>query len=772
MITSKKRSNTALWIDKSGGKYRRQKILLTGLAHYVKLSLNMIKNPIIIFGLTAMLQAATLQISHSQHTEVRSLAPVIVTASKEKQSISSALPEIEKGKINEGKKTTTSDIQKLPRIAASSQRQLFAQTPGIVVSEVTNRGIVNLTYRGIGDPHEAQDILVFQDGIPIQNAHGYPTLYYTTPSQLIQSVELTRGGSSLLYGPQPGPTLNYTLITPSFINSGTPIKNDPKNMDQAPAHITTDWGVMTEFLIGSYQQLSSFNKITFAHENTAGFGSFIYEQSDGARSNGGYEIYGGTAKVAWKPYEDTQLTFGLDIYEGEAGEPGRLTIAEYNNNRKFTRTPHDILKWNRYIASIHLDQKLNDRASLHAKAWGGYTSRYSSRERFNAARVSLQNSAIDLQEFYTGGLDTRLALDWDAWKNTHTLTAGFTTIYTNSPRLQKRSATGQLGTFIGTHRYNFDRETFYGALFAENRFKIGSLSIIPAVRLELINNIVKENFNLDKTTAPLINIDDTDIVPLFGLGLEYELTPTHRLYANVSQGYKAPGYDNLAPTGNALAATELKAGRTLSYEIGARGTVWDWLSYDSSFFWINYDDQFGSFTVAPGISQFRNSGDSYYRGWEGALEIDIFNLVDKLSGQSTATSDRLGKLIFSASAQLLDAKFHSGPLDGRRPDYAPDYIVKLGPVYNYKDKVKLSFLGQMLGGQFWQDSNLRANGVSTIPAFAVFDFTGEVKVYRDVATIVFGINNVFDRRYYSRVRADGIEPADGRTFYSGLRLSF
>ncbi len=751
---------------------------MTGCPPLLRLSLNMnnkLLNLITLIAATLSIVAPTI---NAQNPSPASRLPALtVMAKRDDQSLSSYLPDQQEAKIYKGKKTSVSRIDKLPRIAGGNQRQIFSLTPGIVVSEVTNRGIANLTYRGIGDPHEGQDVLVFQDGIPIQNSiHGYPTLYYSTPSQLIESVEFVRGGSSLLYGPQPGPTINYRLKTPALIQAASTPSSDPKTMHAPSASskpISTDWGITTEFLFGSYEQVSNFNQVIFANDKTAGFGSFLYEQSDGSRSNGGYQIYGGTAKILWQLYEDTLLTFGLDIYEAVAAEPGRLTLAEYNQNRKFTRTPHDELKWNRYIASISLDQKLNEDTALYAKTWGGYTSRYSTRERFNAARVSLNNSSVDLQEFFIGGLDARLALDWEAWHNNHTLTTGFTTVYVDSPRLQRRTPNGRQGNYEGQLRFQFDRQTIYGALFAENRFSMGKFSVIPAARLEIIHNTINETFNLDKTTAPLINIDDTDFVSLFGLGLEYELAPTHTLYANVSQGYKAPGYDNLAPTANSIAATELKPGRTLSYEIGARGSAWEWLSYDTSIFWINYEDQFGNFTVSPGISQFRNSGDAYYRGWEGALEIDIFNLAEKLSGNPpNQLSDRYGKLILAASGQLLNAKFHSGPLDGRRPDYAPDYIVKLGPLYNYKDKIKLSLSGQILGGQFWQDSNRPANGVSTIPAFAVFDFSGELKVYRDTATLLFGINNLFDRKYYSRVRSDGIEPADRRTYFAGIRLSF
>jgi Fe(3+) dicitrate transport protein len=33
-----------------------------------------------------------------------------------------------------------------------------------------------------------------------------------------------------------------------------------------------------------------------------------------------------------------------------------------------------------------------------------------------------------------------------------------------------------------------------------------------------------------------------------------------------------------------------------------------------------------------------------------------------------------------------------------------------------------------------------------------------------------GINNLFDESYFARVRSDGIDPADGRNYYAGVKL--
>jgi Fe(3+) dicitrate transport protein len=49
-----------------------------------------------------------------------------------------------------------------------------------------------------------------QDGIPLElDWIGYPALYMLPVPQTIQSVQMIRGGSGLLYGPEPQPVINF-----------------------------------------------------------------------------------------------------------------------------------------------------------------------------------------------------------------------------------------------------------------------------------------------------------------------------------------------------------------------------------------------------------------------------------------------------------------------------------------------------------------------------------------------------------------------------------
>ena len=79
----------------------------------------------------------------------------------------------------------------------------------------------------------------------------------------------------------------------------------------------------------------------------------------------------------------------------------------------------------------------------------------------------------------------------------------------------------------------------------------------------------------------------------------------------------------------------------------------------------------------------------------------------------------------------------------------------------------MSLSSTFVDDHFADDSNL-AN--RTVPSYKVWDLTGEVALWKDYLTLVGGINNLFDERYYARIRSDGIDPAYERNIYAGVKV--
>ena len=653
------------------------------------------------------------------------------------------LPDVDRTRIYAGKKTTVIPLKQLPAIQNNNYRQILSQVPGLLVSEMNNRGHANLNYRGIGDPHETQDLLVLKDGLPIVfERFGYSTAYYTPPVEMVDRIEVTRGGAALLYGPQPGPALNFVTYDP-------------------PAD--RPWSAGTQHVFGSDGFYSTLNRFGGTVDGVGYLGYIHHSEADGPRANEGFGILSGNLKLVLGQSDQGRWTLNLDAHEHESEEPGRVTLAQFLSNEKpLSQRPFDRLRVSRYASSLSYEGARGAATQGALALYGGYMDRFSLRRTSN---TSTQNN-LDRREAVTGGVEGRLRHDYQAFGGTHTLTVGSTFYAGVAPRSQDRSLTGTYPSEDGIPVFGFDYRTISGSFFGENRFQIGRLAIVPAARLELLSMRVQEDFNTGKT-SPLHDINEFFTVPLFGLGLEYEITDGAEVYANVSQGYKPPQFDDLAPTGNnTLPATSLDEGKSWTYEAGLRGIPASWARYDASFFVTNYDNYFGTVTVGSN-TQRQNVGRALYYGFEVGGEVDVIGWADP------ALAAQAGSLSLTGNASFLSAEFEEGPFKGREPAYAPNYLLRVGPVYRWPGRVKLSLLGTLVESHYWADDNgAGATGTTGVPAYAVWDLTGEVNVWKDAAKVIFGVNNLFDERYYSRVRSDGIEPALDRNFYLGFSLAW
>ncbi|NJK90407.1 MAG: TonB-dependent receptor [Blastochloris sp.] len=632
-------------------------------------------------------------------------------------------------------------MEELPQIQNNNYRQLFAKTPGLLVSEQTNASQINMNYRGIGDPHEAEQLLNLKDGIP-QSADwfGYSTLYALPPAESIERVEVVRGGSSLLYGPQPGPVVNYVTKRPPL---------DKK--------ITGS----TQHIVGSDGLYTSYNNVGGTVDRVGYSLTYYHKQQDGTRDNADSTVNGGNIQIALDADKSTRWFLDINVYDSESGEPGRLSAGQYSVSRDTVTTPNDRLFIQRHSGSLTVEHDISSDTLLVTKAWAGYQERKSRRPG------ATNNATIDTREFQFGGVDARILHNYEWFENKHVLTGGFTVYSADNPR-NREVATGNPLATSGTEVFDLDNSTNYGAYFIENKFTFDRLSIVPSLRVENIAVSVKENLSNQARGAQ--EADYLQVVPLVGLGLEYDLGQQNAVYANLSQGYRPQTYDALLnPTSAGLPNSNLEESETWTYEFGFRGQPTTWFSYDTSLFYTDYDNYFE--TTGAGITTVTtNSGRAIFKGWEAALEMNFIGLYDSLAHSDL--SRRIGTLSAYSNLSLLSAEFVAGANEGREPGYAPEYAYKTGLIYRYEDKVKLALLGTMFGNHDWRDSNVAANGVDEIPAYGVWDLTAEVAVYRDYVKLLGGINNLFDEDYFSRVRTDGIEPAARRNFYVGVNLSF
>ena len=81
----------------------------------------------------------------------------------------------------------------------------------------------------------------------------------------------------------------------------------------------------------------------------------------------------------------------------------------------------------------------------------------------------------------------------------------------------------------------------------------------------------------------------------------------------------------------------------------------------------------------------------------------------------------------------------------------------------------IGLIGEMVDDSFADANNTPSH---FIPAYTVWDLTGEVKFLKGRMSVFAGIHNLFDEDFYAEIRDEGIVPAYGRNYYGGMSIKF
>jgi Fe(3+) dicitrate transport protein len=733
----------------------------------------------------------SLSLAQTSVTEATEAESIIVTGSFAVDPVEyPALPAVEGTRINSGKKTSFVKPEEFPVFANNDYRDAMATTPGIIVSEEPSSPIINFGYRGL-DSQRSEFMQVLKDGVSIKNEQfGFPETHYTPILDAVERIEFIRAGAALQFGPQPGGALNFIMKMPR---------------QDAPFHF------VTRNVFGSDEYYRNYTAV----DGTVGaLGYYLYydhRQIEGFReANSDYDLNAGSGRLVWDVTDDSRFILTLDAYDEEHGEPGGLRRREainppnsvfYEDDRNASTRFFDRFELKRYYATLEYQKIFTQQTQLDIKAFGGYLSRWSKRQRGGdfgtlPSGPDADTNSIQLREAYSEGVDARLRHDYNLLGDVSTFAGGAYFYHAVQDRRDERGQTP--GADSGTLRNLNTGETWDGAIFAENRFHFGRLSIVPGMRLEFLNQSLNEQLNVAKAGdgEPLASQSDFSFVPLFGLGLSYVLIegqqiapgpaaagekgsetknpptslitiggpPRAEIYGTVSQAYRPLTYAELVPTGaSTVVNADLKEGNSLQFELGVRGKPLPYLNFDLGGFYFTFDDQVGDISLPGGFTSTGNVGDARYVGFEAASEFDILGLV------TGGAQSPWGIFSIYGNVTLLDAEFTSGPNKGMTPIYAPDYQIKTGGIYRYKEIVKVGFLGTIVADEFGDANNTFERA---IPAYNVWDLTAEVKFWNGRVGVFAGIRNLFDEDYWGEVREEGIVPAYRRNYYGGFEVFF
>jgi len=584
-------------------------------------------------------------------------------------------------------------------------------------------------------------MLVLMDGTPVAlDMYGYSATYFTPPAPLMEEIQVIAGGGALIYGPQASAAINYK--TPQ-------LKKDMPTSGRL------------NLSYGSYNLLSSVNSVSGSKGRTSYWLGYYRKQGDGyQKKNADFSADNLMAKTNTFFDNNLILKFGLQGYHSDFGMPGAMTREvgpdlntwdDDGDNRTATKE-FDRLKVSRAQLTVGAEKKLSSSTVLESQLWFTAYKRYSKTQNgvsfgsFPTGAAADTNAIVDRRAYGANG-EIRLKHDYELKENKHSLSMGYLSYNNNAPITNQTGAAEDSNSGVTTART--DQDVRVSAVFAENTFNFGKLSVVPGVRYE---NITME---ADKRTTGLQN-QETYNVLLGGLGLSYFVTENAQVFANVSQGFKPLSFSNVLEQGSpqTIADDDIKPSFNNFYEIGIRGEQekidWDFSAY------LIQRQNIVSQTTSGANTILTNGGAAEYRGVETAVTLK--KVVD-------AGSKGEGDLYFNANFQ--NANFKRGDLKNKTPSYVPSALLKYGVIYRLQDHLRVSLLGTFVNEHYGADDHA-AN--SKIPSYMLYDLLGEYNLSKNWS-INGAINNLLDEHYFARIQG-GIIPTMGRNAYVGANYKF
>lgn len=697
--------------------------------------------------------------------------PDITVVGRNSRSDYQQMPEVVGTSIYAGKKNALIVLDNVQgNVVTNTMRQVLAKVPGIQVWESDPSGIqIGIAARGLS-PNRSWEFNIRQNGYDIAaDPFGYPEAYYNPQLQAVQRIEVVRGQGSLQYGPQFGGLVNYILRNGSDVNNKIEFE--------------------TQQTVGSNAMFNSFNAIGGKTKKWHYYSFFDHRNGDGWRSNSRYYTNAAYGTATYLLSQKVKLTAEVMHSHIRSQQPGGLTDVqlEQDPQQSFRSRNWFDISWTTpaFILNYQLSNKTRWNTKLFATIGNrnsvGFLQTITVKDSINLATGQYNSRTLQADRYRNLGLESRFLTDYSLAGMKNTLSAGLR-LYTGTT-FRQADGKGTTGsdydmTVTGNYPRDIEFASANAAIFAENIFRItDKLLIIPGIRFEWLKGTAsgRNGYASNGSEILLQNITRSRSFVLAGIGTEYHIANTE-LYANFSQAYRPIQFANLqAPPTTDVVDQELKDSRGYNIDLGYRGKVKNYLQFDVSVFYLQYNNRIGTVTVAgtPSYRLITNVGNSTSKGFEGYAEFNPWRAFVK---------NTKGDIILFGSYGYTDAKYSTEHKDaatkGKRVENAPMNIFRGGITTGYKS---FMFTAQL---SYVDDAYSDANNTETpsangnnglIPSYTIIDLTAVYKINKSL-TLKAGINNLADTNYFTR-RAGGYPgpgalPVDGRTMFLSLGARF
>ena len=722
----------------------------------------------------------------------RELTEVTVIDQQEEMFSIIRLREVEGTSIFAGKKNEVIALDRiLANKAANNARQVYAKISGLNIFESNDAGLqLNIGGRGL-DPNRSSNFNIRQNGYDISaDVLGYPESYYTPPAEAVEEIQIIRGAASLQYGTQFGGLVNFRMNRP-----------EPNRLVD----------VRTRQTAGSNGLLTSFNSVS-GHAGKIGYyGYYNYKEGEGFRPNSGFQSDNFYLFTDAELTEKTRISADATYLSYLAQQPGGLTDVQFYNNPYQSNRERNWFKVDWRLLSLQLDHRFSFNTRFSLVAFGLDASRESVGFRTN--RVSQQDDPdaprdLILGDFNNWGAEARFLHRYSIGSRNAVFLIGSKFYDSNNRSIQGAGTASDEPDFTLANNlfpdypnqsdFNFPNRNV--ALFGEHIFYLrDNFSLTPGFRYEYIKTQSTGSYkriNFDLSGNPILNRTfeedrkfDRQFL-LLGIGVSYLPTEDVEIYGNFSENYRSVTFNDIRIVNPSFQVDpNITDESGFTGDIGIRGRIGRFLSFEAGAFGLMYDDRLGEVlraetredatgeVVETGrVVRFRgNIGRAFMYGMESLIDWNVLDMLRQAPGQT-----RLNLYLNAAITRSEYIESEIPGVEGNSVEFVPELNLKTGASFGYKN-VLAGIQYTYLSRQFTDASNASQNvndnqsGIrGAIPAYGVADLSLSWKV--GLFKIESGINNLFNSRYFTRratgYPGPGIIPSPPRTWYATLQFRF
>ncbi|MGQ3055731.1 MAG: TonB-dependent receptor family protein [Nevskia sp.] len=640
--------------------------------------------------------------------------------------------------------------------------EALRKLPGVSVRDEEGFGLrPNIGIRGL-NPTRSTKVLLLEDGIPLTyGVYGDNASYYHPPIERFDRVEVLKGATVNLYGPQTiGGVINY--ITP----------------------------IPSKTLTGGLS-LAGGNRDYFAGHGTVSLDGhrfdYVRKQSNGARDNTDLAIDDVNYKGVIAVTGDHTLIARANYYrENSQVSYSGLTDAEYRNfGARYNPFENDYFDAYRWGASLTDDWTIG-RARLttnayfanFARNWWRQSSTTTDTQCGNAFRdARLAGNAVDsttcnsvqgrLRDYYNAGIEPRLTLPYTAFGVDHELQTGVRYHFERQDRLQVNgsSPTARSGTIVEDNQRDTDAISGY----AQNEVKIGAFTFAPGIRVEHVNYE-----RTDIVTGADGKADLTRV--LYSFSSSYAVNERTTLYTGIHKGFAPPRTEDIVD--NSGVAVDVNAESSINFEAGVRARPVNGLRIEGTYFRNDFKNQIAVGNIAGGSVPLAQ-GETLYEGFELSGRADIgswlpgaHNPFVELAWTALPTADQE-----TALTQVSNGATIAGSAPGRRLPYAARHTLTstLGYSHNagFEGRLEAVYIGQQFS-DFANTETPATNGngqVGKISGTTVWNLALNYAVPNTGFGVFFTVKNLFDQVYIVD-RTRGIVPGAPRLVQGGVEYRY